>query len=489
MKWVPYEPKAKMRVLDHIFPDGIQIPDYFFGKNIVHLPTVKCHIYTTTTGAMKNAFGGLLEHATPLHAFVDSRNAGGSAGHPEGDPQRAVRRHGRNHGGNGPGPRTMYPVVKDVHARVGGPGGDRRGRGEDDGLRPDVPRLHPLRARRRAWAWAIRAKSRSWATDICEGDLGLSRRRQLARVGVRRLHVVRSDEALPEAVLSHAARQRVHPRPARCITTTTAGRWWIAGFLSDGPSRPSGARCSCATRRWGRRVSLRLIDLVHACRPPRAFTEKRADRGRVSRRRLAQTTHRRLFLTRVSLPHAPHRPAQSRSRRHLATSSAICYLDGDRGVLAYCGYDIHDLADHASFEEVCFLLWHRRLPTRAELGDLQSQFAANRALPDAITRLMRTLPAGDGMDLLRTLTSALSHYDADATDHSPQANYRKAVRLTAQLGTLVATMGRMKQGRGARATGSGPRSGREFSLHVDRRTAEQSGDTRVRCGPRAACRS
>ena len=52
----------------------------------------------------------------------------------------------------------------------------------------------------------------------------------------------------------------------------------------------------------------------------------------------------------------------------VATSSAICYLDGDRGVLAYCGYDIHDLAKSATFEEVCYLLWHRRLPTRAELA-------------------------------------------------------------------------------------------------------------------------
>src|SRR5262245_28302833 len=60
MKWVRFEPKARMRVLKRIFPEGIHIPDYFFGKNIVHLPTTKCHIYTTTTGAMKNAFGGLL---------------------------------------------------------------------------------------------------------------------------------------------------------------------------------------------------------------------------------------------------------------------------------------------------------------------------------------------------------------------------------------------------------------------------------------------
>src|SRR5918996_601040 len=131
-----------------------------------------------------------------------------------------------------------------------------------------------------------------------------------------------------------------------------------------------------------------------------------------------------------------------------ATTSAICYLDGDRGVLAYCGYDIHDLAKGASFEEVCYLLWHRRLPTRAELGDLQSQLAAARPLPEAVLRLMRTLPRVDGMDALRTLTSALGHYDAEANDASPQAQCRKAVRLTAQVATLVATWGRMQSGGG-----------------------------------------
>jgi citrate synthase len=128
-------------------------------------------------------------------------------------------------------------------------------------------------------------------------------------------------------------------------------------------------------------------------------------------------------------------------------------VDGDRGVLAYCGYDIHDLARHSTFEEVCYLLWHRRLPTRAELGDLQSQLAGARALPESIIRLMRSLPAGDpsggdSMDALRTLTSALAHYDPDAHDASPQANYRKAVRLTGQLGTLVATLGRVNAGTG-----------------------------------------
>jgi citrate synthase len=132
----------------------------------------------------------------------------------------------------------------------------------------------------------------------------------------------------------------------------------------------------------------------------------------------------------------------------VATTSAICYLDGDKGVLAYCGYDIHDLASHATFEEVCYLLWHRRLPSRAELGDLQSQLAAARPLPEPVLRLMRAIPAVDGMDALRTLTSALAHYDSESNDSSPQAQYRKAVRLTAQTGTIVATWGRLQAGGG-----------------------------------------
>jgi citrate synthase len=132
----------------------------------------------------------------------------------------------------------------------------------------------------------------------------------------------------------------------------------------------------------------------------------------------------------------------------VATDSRICFIDGDRGVLSYCGYDIHDLARYASFEETCYLLWHARLPSRAELGDLQSQLAAARPLPEAILRLMKMLPPTDGMDALRTLTSALGHYDPDAHDISQAASYRKAVRLTGQLASLVATWGRMQQGGG-----------------------------------------
>jgi citrate synthase len=132
----------------------------------------------------------------------------------------------------------------------------------------------------------------------------------------------------------------------------------------------------------------------------------------------------------------------------VAATSSICYLDGDRGVLAYCGYDIHDLAKSATFEEVCYLLWHGRLPNRAELGDLQSQLAAARPLSESLLRLMKQLPASDGMDMLRTLTSALGQYDPEANDKSPQANYRKAVRLTAQIASLVATYGRLQAGGG-----------------------------------------
>ena len=132
----------------------------------------------------------------------------------------------------------------------------------------------------------------------------------------------------------------------------------------------------------------------------------------------------------------------------VATSSSICFIDGERGILAYRGYDIHDLAPHATFEEVCYLLWHGRLPNRAELGDLQSQFAAGRALPDGVIRLLRQLPPSAAMDTLRTAASALSHYDRDAVDDSPAANYRKAVRLTAQIGSLVAAIGRIERNQG-----------------------------------------
>lgn len=113
MKWVKYEPKGKILVLDKIFPDGIMIPDYFFGKNVVHLPTMKCHIYTTTTGAMKNAFGGLLNtkrhytHSVIHETLVDLLTI-----QKEIHPGMFAVMDGTVCG-NGPGPRTMIPIEKD----------------------------------------------------------------------------------------------------------------------------------------------------------------------------------------------------------------------------------------------------------------------------------------------------------------------------------------------------------------------------------------
>jgi len=112
MAWVEYRPKTRMHVLDKIYPEGIRIPDYFHGKNIVHLPTVKCHIYSTTTGAMKNAFGGLLhDHRHYTHSWIHRTLVDLLA------IQREI--HGGifavtdgTTAGNGPGPRTMLPVVK-----------------------------------------------------------------------------------------------------------------------------------------------------------------------------------------------------------------------------------------------------------------------------------------------------------------------------------------------------------------------------------------
>jgi uncharacterized protein (DUF362 family) len=114
MTWVDYKPKAKMQVLDAIFDKGIRIPDYFIGKNIVHLPTMKCHMYTTTTGAMKNAFGGLLNtyrHYT--HSWIHETLADLLAIQQEIHPGLFAFMDGTT-AGNGPGPRTVIPVVKNV---------------------------------------------------------------------------------------------------------------------------------------------------------------------------------------------------------------------------------------------------------------------------------------------------------------------------------------------------------------------------------------
>ena len=131
-----------------------------------------------------------------------------------------------------------------------------------------------------------------------------------------------------------------------------------------------------------------------------------------------------------------------------ATNSGICYIDGEQGVLAYRGIDIHELADHSSFEECCYLLWFGRLPNRAELQELKLNLARERKLDASIISLLRqvrkhALP----MDVLRTIVSALSLYDPEENVNDAEANLRKAIRLTSQIAYVVAAYDRIRKGK------------------------------------------
>jgi citrate synthase len=132
----------------------------------------------------------------------------------------------------------------------------------------------------------------------------------------------------------------------------------------------------------------------------------------------------------------------------VATTSKICYIDGDQGVLAYAGIDIHDLADHSTFEETCYLLWHGELPNRSELKQLHEQLAAERKLDPAIIDMLRRLPKGAmPMDVLRTAVSALGFYDADEKNNDHDANVRKSIRMTSQIAMIVAAYDRLRKGK------------------------------------------
>jgi len=132
----------------------------------------------------------------------------------------------------------------------------------------------------------------------------------------------------------------------------------------------------------------------------------------------------------------------------IAGESGICYIDGVQGILAYRGYNIHELAGNSTFEETCHLLWFGKLPTAAELQDTTQKMTASRALPQQAIDLMKTFPAKSlPMEVLRTTMSALSMYDPEAEDMSREANVHKANRLTSQCATIVATFERIRQGK------------------------------------------
>jgi citrate synthase len=132
----------------------------------------------------------------------------------------------------------------------------------------------------------------------------------------------------------------------------------------------------------------------------------------------------------------------------VATNSSICYIDGDRGILAYRGIDVHELADNSTFEETCYLLWFGRLPKRDELKDLQQKLAGERKLDPAIIDFLRRAPkTALPMDVLRTAVSALSFYDPEDRKNDHEANVHKAIRLTSQIAMIVAAYDRIRKGK------------------------------------------
>jgi len=132
----------------------------------------------------------------------------------------------------------------------------------------------------------------------------------------------------------------------------------------------------------------------------------------------------------------------------VAAESAICDVDGAQGRLIFRGYDIHDLADNSTFEEVVYLLWFGRLPQKSELEKFSKELSANMTLPKEVVTAMKQLPKqATPMEVLRTITSLLSMYDPDGTNDNLEATIRKATRLVAQLPVITAYWDNIRNGR------------------------------------------
>ena len=132
----------------------------------------------------------------------------------------------------------------------------------------------------------------------------------------------------------------------------------------------------------------------------------------------------------------------------VAAQSAIGDVNGEQGILIYQGYDIHDLAENSTFEEVIYLLWNGRLPKKDELEDLKAQFQANSDIPAELVEMMKTFPKdANPMDVLRTSVSALGFYDKNGHGTDRETAVKTAVKLTAQIGTVVAAWERIRTGK------------------------------------------
>lgn len=130
----------------------------------------------------------------------------------------------------------------------------------------------------------------------------------------------------------------------------------------------------------------------------------------------------------------------------VAADSEICFIDGEKGILSYRGYNIHVLAECASFEEVVYLLWNGYLPTRKDLSAFQAGLVEQRCLPEGVREFLASVPLAPPMDVMRTAVSMLAQYDPESASQTPEANRRKAFRLMAKTATLVADFERLRHG-------------------------------------------
>lgn len=130
----------------------------------------------------------------------------------------------------------------------------------------------------------------------------------------------------------------------------------------------------------------------------------------------------------------------------VAANSGVCWIDGEAGVLAYRGIDIHELAAKSTFEETCYLLWNGKLPTKAELKDFSQELTSARVLNQGIVDLLKSFPTNaTPMEVLRTAVSALSFYDTYEKANNHAANLHKSFHLTAQIAMIVAVYDRIRK--------------------------------------------
>lgn len=141
-------------------------------------------------------------------------------------------------------------------------------------------------------------------------------------------------------------------------------------------------------------------------------------------------------------------PAEKGLEGIIAAKTAISYIDGQNGRLFYQGVEINELAEHSTFEETIYLLWHGALPNRQQLSELEDQLKAQRGIPDELVQIMRRLPkTATTMHVLRTAVSALAGFVDDPDNTSQEALVKHAICLTASFPSIIAAWGRIREGK------------------------------------------